>query len=190
MAGPFTTQQTQKERERSRYEQLDDIVSTMGTSLLGLTVGCSRCHSHKFDPLPQSDYYRLTSCFAEVGSQDASINMKPAEFREAKAAYDTALAPLLAARTEYETKLLPEKYAAWLADHTTSGPQTNGTLTIHPWHHAGPFTGSSFDNAFETEFGPEAQTKSNPAIDLANTFADGAIKWTQQIHRTHVTISS
>jgi hypothetical protein len=70
VAGPYTTQQTQKERERSRYEQLDDIVSTLGTSLLGLTVGCSRCHSHKFDPLPQFDYYRLTSCFADVGFSD------------------------------------------------------------------------------------------------------------------------
>ena len=38
VAGPFTTQQTQKERERSRYEQLDDIVHTLGTSLLGLTL--------------------------------------------------------------------------------------------------------------------------------------------------------
>ena len=42
VAGPYTTQQTQKERERSRYEQLDDIVSTMGTSLLGITIGCAR----------------------------------------------------------------------------------------------------------------------------------------------------
>ncbi|GIT29631.1 MAG: hypothetical protein Ct9H300mP1_16770 [Planctomycetaceae bacterium] len=33
VAGPFTTQQTQKERERSRYEQLDDVVHTLGTSL-------------------------------------------------------------------------------------------------------------------------------------------------------------
>ena len=180
MAGPFTTQQTQKERERSRYEQLDDIVSTMGTSLLGLTVGCSRCHSHKFDPLPQSDYYRLTSCFAEVGSQDASINMKPAEFRKAKAAYDAALAPLLAARTEYETKTQPAEYATWIADQTRSGPQTDGTLTIHPWQHAGPFAGASFEIAFETAFEPEQQTKNNPAINLADTYADGAIKWTQQ----------
>ena len=50
-AGPFTSQQTQKERERSRYEQLDDVVGTIGTSMLGLTIGCARCHDHKFDPL-------------------------------------------------------------------------------------------------------------------------------------------
>ena len=38
VAGPFTSQQTQKERERSRYEQLDDVVSTLGTSVLGLSL--------------------------------------------------------------------------------------------------------------------------------------------------------
>jgi hypothetical protein len=54
-AGPFTSQQTQKERERSRYEQLDDVVGTIGTSMLGLTIGCARCHDHKFDPLPTHD---------------------------------------------------------------------------------------------------------------------------------------
>ena len=89
VAGPYTTQQTQKERERSRYEQLDDIVSTLGTSLLGLTVGCSRCHSHKFDPLPQFDYYRMASCFADVGFSDTGINMQPEAFRAAKAGATT-----------------------------------------------------------------------------------------------------
>ena len=69
-AGPFTSQQTQKERERSRYEQLDDIVHTMGTSMLGLTIGCARCHDHKYDPVPIRDYYRLVSCFAETGFQN------------------------------------------------------------------------------------------------------------------------
>ena len=80
VSGPFTSQQTQKERERSRYEQLDDIVSTLGTSVLGLTVGCARCHSHKFDPLPKHDYYRLVANFAEVGSADVQLNSKPEEF--------------------------------------------------------------------------------------------------------------
>lgn len=70
-AGPFTSQQTQKERERSRYEQLDDIIGTIGTSMPGLTFGCARCHDHKFDPLPSHDDYRFTACFAETGSDRA-----------------------------------------------------------------------------------------------------------------------
>ena len=48
-----------EERQRLRYIELDDMVSTTGAALLGLTVGCARCHDHKFDPIPTRDYYRL-----------------------------------------------------------------------------------------------------------------------------------
>jgi mono/diheme cytochrome c family protein len=40
---------------------LHDTLEIVGTSLLGLTVNCARCHDHKFDPIPQEDYYRLTA---------------------------------------------------------------------------------------------------------------------------------
>ena len=43
----------------SYYGVLHDTVEVMGSSLFGLTVNCARCHSHKFDPIPQRDYYRL-----------------------------------------------------------------------------------------------------------------------------------
>jgi len=46
-----------------RYDQLDDIVSTTSQVFLGLTLGCARCHDHKFDPLTQSDYYRMVAIF-------------------------------------------------------------------------------------------------------------------------------
>jgi hypothetical protein len=46
-----------------RYDQLDDLVSTTGQALLGLTIGCARCHDHKFEPLSSRDYYSLVSIF-------------------------------------------------------------------------------------------------------------------------------
>ncbi|PHR92743.1 MAG: hypothetical protein COA78_33310 [Blastopirellula sp.] len=46
-----------------RYDQLDDIVSTTGQAFLGLTIGCARCHDHKFEPLSSSDYYSLVAVF-------------------------------------------------------------------------------------------------------------------------------
>jgi mono/diheme cytochrome c family protein len=61
--GAFPTQLTEAEFESSRYEELDDMVRTTIQSFLGLTIGCSRCHSHKFDPIPMKDYYRLASAF-------------------------------------------------------------------------------------------------------------------------------
>jgi hypothetical protein len=49
-----------------RYDQLDDIVSTTGQAFLGLTIGCARCHDHKFEPLTSEDYYSLVSIFAPL----------------------------------------------------------------------------------------------------------------------------
>jgi cytochrome c553 len=45
------------------YDQLDDIVSTTGQAFLGLTIGCARCHDHKFEPLATRDYYSLVAVF-------------------------------------------------------------------------------------------------------------------------------
>lgn len=49
--------------QTDRYDQLDDIVSTTGQAFLGLTIGCARCHDHKFEPLTTRDYYSLVAIF-------------------------------------------------------------------------------------------------------------------------------
>jgi len=46
-----------------RYDQLDDLVSTTSQVFLGLTLGCARCHNHKFEPLSARDYYRFLAIF-------------------------------------------------------------------------------------------------------------------------------
>ncbi len=46
-----------------RYDQLDDVVSTTAQAFLGLTIGCARCHDHKFEPLSTRDYYSLVAVF-------------------------------------------------------------------------------------------------------------------------------
>lgn len=46
-----------------RFDQLDDIVSTTSQAFLGLTIGCARCHDHKFEPLSTRDYYSLVAVF-------------------------------------------------------------------------------------------------------------------------------
>jgi hypothetical protein len=46
-----------------RFDQLDDIVNTTSQAFLGLTMGCARCHDHKFDPLLHTDYYSMVAIF-------------------------------------------------------------------------------------------------------------------------------
>jgi cytochrome c551/c552 len=49
--------------ERTRMDELDDLVATTSLAFLGQTVGCARCHNHKFDPISQKDYYRMQAVF-------------------------------------------------------------------------------------------------------------------------------
>lgn len=46
-----------------QYDRLEDMVHATATAFLGLTVKCARCHDHKFDPIPQTDYYRMAAAF-------------------------------------------------------------------------------------------------------------------------------
>jgi hypothetical protein len=46
-----------------KYERLEDLVHVVGSAFLGMTIKCARCHDHKFDPIPQVDYYRLAAAF-------------------------------------------------------------------------------------------------------------------------------
>jgi hypothetical protein len=52
--------------KNQRADELHDIVNTTGTTFLGLTIGCARCHSHKFDPIPQTDYFAVKAVFQGV----------------------------------------------------------------------------------------------------------------------------
>ncbi|MEX0939621.1 MAG: PSD1 and planctomycete cytochrome C domain-containing protein [Pirellulales bacterium] len=56
------------DRLLARYDQLDDIVATTSKAFLGLTVDCARCHDHKIDPIPQTDYYSMVAFFQGLGS--------------------------------------------------------------------------------------------------------------------------
>jgi len=115
VAGPYPGQITAKTKERIRYDQLDDILSTMGQSMLGLTLGCVRCHDHKFDPIPQRDYYSLAAAFATTEQGELKIDRQNEETQKKLAEHEKLAAPLREALKEFETKQFPERFAKWQA---------------------------------------------------------------------------
>jgi cytochrome c553 len=76
-AGVHSTQITKNEVERHRYDEMDDQLATLGTALLGLTVGCARCHDHKYDPIPQRDYYRMLATFTTAVRTEVELKPPP-----------------------------------------------------------------------------------------------------------------
>jgi mono/diheme cytochrome c family protein len=54
----------------TRLDALDDLITTTSLAFMGVTVGCARCHNHKFDPIPQKDYYRMQAVFFSTRGVD------------------------------------------------------------------------------------------------------------------------
>jgi hypothetical protein len=113
VAGPYPGQITAKTEERIRYDQLDDMLSTIGSSMLGLTIECVRCHEHKYDPIPQPDYYALAATLARTVHGNELLDTDPAGTKKALEAHAAAHAPLVAALRKYETEALPARLETW-----------------------------------------------------------------------------
>lgn len=56
-----------------RQDELADLINVTGTTFLGLTLGCARCHNHKFDPITQRDFYAIQAVFAGVNHGDRQL---------------------------------------------------------------------------------------------------------------------
>jgi mono/diheme cytochrome c family protein len=67
------------DNEETRMDELDDMVTTTSSVFLGLTVGCARCHDHKYDPIPQRDYYRMQAIFFPFQKTEAVMASKEEE---------------------------------------------------------------------------------------------------------------
>ncbi|MEZ5941985.1 MAG: PSD1 and planctomycete cytochrome C domain-containing protein [Planctomycetaceae bacterium] len=99
-AGAFPTQLTEEEFESARYDELDDMVGTTGVAFLGLSIGCARCHDHKFDPIPAKDYYELVSTFRTAIRSEVELDLTPEKNEEARKQFESQLAALKSKREE------------------------------------------------------------------------------------------
>ncbi|MBI1840994.1 MAG: DUF1549 domain-containing protein [Verrucomicrobia bacterium] len=127
-AGTHATQITANQAEKERYDELDDMAATTGAAMLGLSVGCARCHDHKFDPIATEDYYRLIATFTKTVRSDHEVPTDPAahqrameEFRRDHAVFEQKL-------RAYEKDVLPSRLEAW--ERTGEAPAAPEWLTL------------------------------------------------------------
>lgn len=82
----------------SRQLFLDDVTHHVGQSFLGLTLGCARCHDHKFDPIPTRDYYRMQAVFAMTAFARRPLEFLPSEaingFEQGRKPFETRISEL------------------------------------------------------------------------------------------------
>ncbi len=106
-----------------RANTIDDMIRTTGEAFLGLTVGCSRCHNHKFDPVKQQDYYAMYATFSGVfhgsrvlatpaAQQKRTALLKPLNAR--KAELQTEKSKIEAAIQSRATQKAAEYEKAWV----------------------------------------------------------------------------
>ena len=143
----------------TREEEMEDMISVIGQTFLGLTINCARCHSHKFDPIPQEEYYRVKSVFEGVKHGERPIaspaEAKAHEERIATLKKEIGAAQEVLARIEGEGLKLaaakrfptretteggPMPFARWTFDHATNAVMpgelkggatiTNGALKL------------------------------------------------------------
>jgi len=85
------TNYEQQDKELLRMEVIDEQIDTVGRAFLGMTLGCARCHDHKFDPIPMSDYYAIAGIFGSTvslvdGNVSGYVTRPLASAEEVKAA--------------------------------------------------------------------------------------------------------
>lgn len=115
--------------EETRMDELDDMVSTTSSVFLGLTVGCARCHDHKYDPVPQRDYYRMQAVFFPFEKADRPLVPKSEvdAFRQKQKEVDALIRPLRARIAAIE-KPVRDRLLAEKVDFHVRLAQSTGSL--------------------------------------------------------------
>ena len=112
----------EKDNPQYRFTYLDDLIGTTTRAFLGLTVSCARCHDHKFDPIPQMDYYKLMAVFYPYINYDHPLASKEQvdAFTARRAAVQSKTKPLrdriLAIEAPYRKQAFEQKLSTFPSD--------------------------------------------------------------------------
>ena len=172
-AGVYPTQITLSEAERIRFDATDDMVATMGSAMLATTIGCARCHDHKYDPIPTKDYYELLSAFTQTVRTEIDLETsKPTG--EAIQAFDFAMARLKEEASLFRKEKAPQRLDAWLRKNLPEQPQEQdsswSTLIAEPLVSKGGATFERLKDGSYLASGP------NPSSDVYTFIANSPIE--------------
>ncbi len=106
--GPFRKNAGNQDAAYIRNEMLTEMTNVVGGAFLGVTLGCARCHDHKFDPIRHTDYYRMQAFFATTQHKDITL-ANEAEQAAWKQKSDAASKELTALREKLKAAAGPEK---------------------------------------------------------------------------------
>ena len=133
VAGPYPGQITSKTVERIRYDQLDDMLMTIGGSMLGLTLGCVRCHEHKYDPLPHQDYYALAASLAKTAHGPRTMDLDPAVTLQAQEKHQRDHETLVGGFAgAFAAKDLPTRFESWRTSELPRQPDAPRWQVLEP----------------------------------------------------------
>ena len=156
VAGPHDTvvPVSEKMRQSMRFDELEDILGTIGQTFLGLTVNCARCHDHKFDPVSQTEYYQLTAVLAGVDHGEREY--VPKRIAQELASIRPRIEELAAQLREQEAPLRKKILAAKsksVADTAPPTPLAAWDFTKNVSDQAGQLTVTLHGTAKQTETG-------------------------------------
>ena len=153
VAGPYDevgqSQQSAAMKAVVRQDELEDIVGTVGQTFLGLTVNCSRCHDHKFDPIRQKEYYQLTAALGGVRHGERSIRIpeEQHQLQQLESQLAGVSGRLKALDAKVTAQVLQERETATTAAPRAPEPMARWDFSIDLRDSIGSLHGSSHGSA-------------------------------------------
>jgi hypothetical protein len=145
--GAFPTQLTEREFESTRYNELDDMTATTGVAFLGLSIGCARCHDHKFDPISSEDYYRFASAFTSAIRSEKTFDLNPDENQAIRQKHAVEVEQLRGKLKAYESEQLASDLISYLRENFADP----ATASAEAWRNIRGEIASSASSRFQPQ---------------------------------------
>ncbi len=148
-------------RRQARQDELEEVVGALGQTFVGLTVNCSRCHDHKFDPIRQTEFYQLAATIAGVnhGEREAQTTSSHEQLAEVKKQLEALTAEIETIDAQARKLVLAERKSGE-ADDASKPPK--------------PFASWSFDENLKDSVGKlHGKANGNARLENGALVVDG-----------------